>query len=75
MQTIEFSFDSFDGRELNIIATIDDNQIHFKTFENGKKISNGSLTTLDFKHIEEFIKENAEDDIENEGDLYDRQND
>lgn len=75
MQTIEFFYDDVQGRELNIIATIDEGQIHFKTYLFDKKIPNGSLTTLDFKNIENFIRKNAEDNIEFESDYFDRQSD
>jgi len=75
MQTIEFSYEDVNGRELNIMAYVENGQIYFKAFDGNKRVTTGSLTTLDVKNIEAFIKENAQDDVENESDFYERQND
>lgn len=75
MQTIEFSYDDVNGRELNIMAYVENGQIYFTTYLFDKIIPNSSLTTLDFANIQDFVLKNAEDDIEVEADLYDRQSD
>ena len=75
MNTIEFTFDTFDGRELEIIAEMNADQIWFKAFENGQKIPNASLTTIDFKNIEAFVINNSQEDDLYESDFYDRQSD
>lgn len=75
METIEFDYDSVDGRTLNIIAEFDNNQIYFKAFEKDKRVSKGSLTNLDVKNIESFIRDNSERDLEFESDFYNRQSD
>lgn len=75
MQTIEFFYEDISGRELNIMAYVENGQIYFTTYLFDKIIPNSSLTTLDFSAIQKFVKENAEDDILTESDLYDRQSD
>lgn len=75
MKTITFDYDSVDGKSLEILAEIEDGQIHFKAFEGEKRIPNSKLTTLDFKNIQDFIGINAEEDIDNESDYLDRQSD
>lgn len=75
LKYIEFDFDTFDGRKLNISANTDGDQVYFKAFQNDNKISKGSLTNLDISNIESFVLDNSEEEIEYESDLYERQND
>lgn len=72
---LDFDYDTIEGETLNIKAQVDGPQLYFKAFKGTKRITKGSLTTLDLKNIEEFIKENVQDEIEFESDLYERQND
>lgn len=69
MQTIEFTFDTQDGRTVDISAETDGEEIYFKAFENGKKISKNTLTTIDFKLIQEFVEINSEPDIDDFHDI------
>ena len=75
MQTIEFNYEDVNGRELNIIAYVENGQIYFTTYLFDKIIPNSSLTTLDFANIQDFVKSHAEDDVEYESDFYDRSSD
>jgi hypothetical protein len=75
MQTIEFDYQDVNGRELNIMAYVENGQIYFTTYLFDKIIPNSSLTTLDFANIQTYVLKNAEDDIEYESDFYDRSSD
>ena len=75
MQTIEFNYEDVNGRELNIIAYVENGQIYFTTYLFDEIIPNSSLTTLDFSAIQKFVKENAEEDMDYLSDILDRQSD
>lgn len=68
MKTIEFDY-----KEFTILVNVKDCEIHFQTFKDNKKIPNGTLLTSDFKNIEEFVLENAEEDVDDLSDILDRQ--
>jgi hypothetical protein len=75
MSTIEFDFDTQDGRTIVVYGQQNGQHVYFKTYWNDKKISKGSLTQLDCENIEQFIIDNSENDIEYESDAFERQND
>lgn len=75
MSHIEFNYDTIDGQTLIVKAQIDCNKIYFKAWDGTKRATKGSLTTLDIRNIEEFVRENSEEDVETESDFYERQND
>lgn len=77
MKTIEFSYETNDGRELNVIGETDGREIYFKLYDEitEVKVSRGSLEQIDVRNIEEFIADHAEELSEYESDFYDRYDD
>lgn len=75
METIQFDYDTIDGRNLEILAESDGTNIYFKIFDGEKRISKATLTQMDVNNIETFVRENSEPEIEYESDFYERSND
>ncbi len=69
VSTIEFDFDTHDGRTLVVLGETDGNIINFKLFSDDRRISKTTLNDIDTRNIEEFILTNSVEDIENINDI------
>lgn len=75
METIQFDYDTIDGRNLEILAESDGTNIYFKVFDGEKRVSKATLAPTDVTNIETFVRENSEQDLDYESDFYERSND